>query len=62
MEFQVISAKRLPKIRAGRNLIVFYFRKDMEAVTAGIEDRKTDADTMKISSAALTALDLPRYP
>ena len=62
MEFQVISAKRLPKIRAGRNLIVFYFRKDMEAVTPGIEDRKTDTGTMKISSAALTALDLLRYP
>ena len=62
MEFQVISAKRLPKIRAGRNLIVFYFRKDMAAVKAGIEDRKTDTGTMKISSAALTALDLLRYP
>ena len=62
MEFQVVSAKRLPKIRAGRNLIVFYFRKDMEAVAAGIEDRKTDTGTMKISSAALTALDLLRYP
>ena len=62
MEFQVISAKRLPKLRAGRNLIVFYFRKDMEAVTAGIENRKTDTGTMKISSAALTALDLLRYP
>ena len=62
MEFQVISAKRLPKIRAGRNLIVFYFRKDMEAVKAGIDDRKTDTGTMKISSAALTALDLLRYP
>ena len=61
MEFQVISAKRLPKIRAGRNLIVFYFRKDMEAVTAGIEGRKTDTGTMKISSPALTALDLLRY-
>ena len=36
MEFQVISNKRLPRIRAGRNLIVFYFRKEMEAVTAGI--------------------------
>ena len=23
MEFQVISAKRLPKIRAGRNLVIF---------------------------------------
>jgi len=43
-------------------VIVFYFRKEMEAVTAGIEDRKTDTGTMKISSAALTALDLLRYP
>ena len=62
MEFQVVSAKRFSNIRAGRNLIVFYFRKDMEAVTAGIEGRKTDTGTMKISSAALTALDLLRYP
>ncbi len=62
MESQVISAKRLPKIRAGRNLIVFYFRKDMEAVATGIKDRKTDTGTMKISSAALTVLDLLRYP
>lgn len=62
MEFQVVSAKRLPKIRAGRNLIVFYFRKNMEAVAAGIEDRKTDTGTIKVSSAALTALDLFRYP
>ena len=62
MEFQVMSAKRLLKIRAGRNLIVFYFRKNLEAVTAGTEDRKTDTGTMKISSAALTALDLLRYP
>ena len=62
MEFQVISAKRLPRIRAGRNLIVFYFRKDVEAVTAGTEGRKTDTGTMKISSAGLTALDLLRYP
>ncbi len=62
MEFQVITAKRLPRIRAGRSMIVFYFRKGMDAVTAGIEDRKTDTGTMKVSSAALTALDLLRYP
>lgn len=62
MEFQVISAKRLPQIRAGRNLIVFYFRKNLKTVTAGTEERKTDTGTMKISSAALTALDLLRYP
>ena len=62
LEFQVISNKRLPTIRAGRNLIVLYFGKEMEAVTAGIEGRKTDTGTMKTSSAALTALDLVRYP
>ena len=62
MEFQVVAGKRLPKIRAGRSLLVFYFRKDIDAVTAGIEDRKTDTGSMKISSAALTALDLLRYP
>lgn len=62
MEFQVITAKRLPKIRAGRSLLVFYFRKDMEEVAVAIEDCKTDTGTMKISSAALTALDLLRYP
>ncbi|MER8460729.1 type IV toxin-antitoxin system AbiEi family antitoxin [Mesorhizobium sp. M0482] len=62
MEFQVVTAKRLPKIRAGRNLIVFYYRKDMAAVMAGVEERKTDTGTMKISSPALTALDLLRYP
>lgn len=61
MEFQVISAKRLPKIRAGRSLIVFYYCKDLDAA-AGIENRKTDTGTMKISSPALTALDLLRYP
>ena len=62
MEFQVVSDKRLPKIRAGRNLIAFYFRKSIEAVTAGTEGRKTDTGKMRISSAALTALDLLRYP
>lgn len=62
MEFQVVSSKRLPRIRAGRSLIAFYFRKDMEAVTAGIDGRKADTGTMKISSPALTALDLLRYP
>ena len=35
MEFQVVTAKRLPRIRAGRSMIVFYFRKDMEAVSRG---------------------------
>ena len=62
MEFQVITAKRLPKTRAGRNLIAFYYRKDMAAVSVGIEERKTDTGAMKISTVELTALDLLRYP
>ncbi len=62
MEFQVVSAKRLPRIRAGRSLIAFYFRRDLGPVAAGVESRKTDTGVMKVSSAALTALDLLRYP
>lgn len=62
MEFQVVTDKRLPKIRAGRSVIAFYFRKDVKAVRAGIGDRKTDTGRMKISSVELTALDLVRYP
>ncbi len=62
MEFQVVAAKRLPVIRAGRSLIVFYYRKNIDAVPEGIGDHKTDTGSMKISSAALTALDLLRYP
>lgn len=62
MEFQIVTAKRLPDIRAGRGRIVFYYRKDMTAVEGGIESHKTDTGTMRIFSPALTALDLLRYP
>lgn len=62
MEFQVITDKRLPEIRAGRSAIAFYYRKDMAAVGEGIEDRKTDTGHMKVSSVELTLLDLVRYP
>jgi len=62
MEFQVMSAKRIPDIRAGRNRLVFYFRRDIAAVRAGLMSRKTDTGSMWVSSAALTALDLLRYP
>ena len=61
MEFQIVTGKRMSKIRAGRNLIVFYYRKDMASIAAGIEDVKTDTGLMKVSSPALTALDLMRY-
>ena len=62
MEFQVVTDKRLPKIRAGRSAIAFYYRKDMGAVSEGIEDHKTDTGRMKVSTVELTLLDLLRYP
>lgn len=61
MEFQVITDKQLPKIRAGRSLIAFYYRKDLSAVQPGIHPHKTDTGSMKLSSPELTALDLLRY-
>ncbi len=61
MEFQVITDKRLPRIRAGRSAIVFYYRKDMDAIASGIEDHKTDTGRMKVSCLELTILDLLRY-
>jgi predicted transcriptional regulator of viral defense system len=62
MEFQVITDKRLPKIRAGRSTLGFYYRKDIGTVSQGIEDHKTDTGRMKVSSVELTVLDLLRYP
>jgi predicted transcriptional regulator of viral defense system len=62
MEFQVVTDKRLPKIRAGRSAIAFYYRKDITAISAAIEERKTDTGRMKISSLELTMFDLLRYP
>lgn len=61
MEFQVVTDKRLPKVRAGRSSIVFYYRNDMSAIGDGIEERKTDTGQMRVSTPALTALDLLRY-
>lgn len=61
MAFQVVTDKRLPKIRAGRSIISFFYRKDMKRVADAIVDHKTDTGRMKISSPELTALDLLRY-
>lgn len=62
MQFQVLTDKRLPEIRAGRSVISFYFRRDMAAIESGVEDRKTDTGRMKLSSIELTVFDLLRYP
>jgi predicted transcriptional regulator of viral defense system len=61
MQFQVITDKRIPKIRAGRSIISFVYRKDMARVGAAVIDHKTDTGRMRISSAELTAFDLLRY-
>lgn len=61
MEFQVVTDRQLPKIRAGRSHIVFYFRKEIEPVLSAIERRKTDTGSMAVSSVELTCLDLIRY-
>lgn len=62
MEFQVVTNTRLPKLRAGRSLITFYYRRNLAELGSAVEDRKTDTGTMKVSSPELTAFDLLRYP
>lgn len=62
MEFQVITNTRLPKLRAGRSIITFHYRRNLDEVASAIEARKTDTGTMRISSPELTAFDLLRYP
>jgi hypothetical protein len=61
MAFQVVTDKRMPKIRAGRSIISFIYRKDMARIADALVDHKTDTGRMKISSPELTALDLLRY-
>jgi AbiEi antitoxin C-terminal domain len=61
MEFQVVTDKRLPKIRAGRSIISFIYRRDMARIADALVDHKTDTGRMKISSPELTAFDLLRY-
>jgi hypothetical protein len=61
MSFQVITDKRIPKIRAGRSIVSFLYRKDMMQIADALLDQKTDTGRMKISSPELTALDLLRY-
>ena len=61
MEFQVVTCARLPSIIAGGTRIEFYYRKGLDDVASGIEERTTRAGRMLISSPALTALDLLRY-
>lgn len=61
MEFQVVTDRQLPRIRAGRSWITFHYRKDIKSVGDGVSARKTDTGSMKLSSPELTALDILRY-
>ncbi len=61
MEFQIVTDKQLPKLRAGRSIIAFYYRKDIASLSAHLSAHKTDTGSMKISSPELTAFDLLRY-
>src|ERR1700721_3016257 len=60
LEFQVVTDKRMPKIRAGRSILAFFYRKSMRPVLEAVSDHKTDTGSMKVSSPELTALDLLR--
>jgi predicted transcriptional regulator of viral defense system len=57
----VVTDKQLPKIRAGRSIIAFFFRKDFPPLAGHLAGWKTDTGSMKISSPELTAFDLLRY-
>ena len=61
MEFHVVTEKQFPQIQAGRSMIAFHYRKDLSGIRGGVEEHKTDAGHMKVSSVELTALDLLRY-
>lgn len=62
MQFQVITDKRMPLIRAGRSAITFYYRQDMSVAVTGVEDKMTEAGFFRVSGIELTMLDLLRYP
>ena len=61
MEFQVVTNRQLKPVDAGRSRIVFYYRKDLSAVTSEIIPHKTDSGSMQLASPELTAWDLMRY-
>ena len=53
MEFQVVTDRQLPRIRAGRSFISFHYRKDLKAVRDGVRPHKTDTGSMMVSSPEL---------
>ena len=45
MEFQVVTDKRIPNIRAGRSIIAFFYRKNIARVAEAVTDHKTEHGT-----------------
>lgn len=62
MEFQVMTEKRMPELIVGSGRIGFYNRKSIRSVMDGVEQRHNTSGSFNVSSPALTALDLVRYP
>ncbi|MGB3335855.1 MAG: type IV toxin-antitoxin system AbiEi family antitoxin [Devosia sp.] len=61
MAFQVVSSKRMPSIPYGRGVIDFFYNGAMPPDEL-IDRKQTEAGFFNVSSAALTAADLLRYP
>lgn len=61
MEFQVVTDKQLTRLRAGRAMISFHYRRDLANIWSGVDEHKTATGYMKVSSPELTALDLLHY-
>lgn len=61
MDFQVVTDRQLPTIRAGRSYITFHYRRELQPILYATERRKTDTGSMAVSSVELTCLDLVRY-
>lgn len=61
MEFQVVTDRQFRRIKAGRSIIAFYYRKDLKILESHLSPHKTDTGHMMVSSPELTAFDLLRY-
>ncbi len=59
-ELQVMTSAPLRPVAVGRTRIRFFVRHDVEDVP--VLETKTATGTMRVSTAAATALDLVRYP
>ncbi len=62
MQFQVMTDKLMPTMVVGGTVIVFYYRKNINSIKVGVEERKIRTGKYYISSPELTAFELLSYP